>query len=385
MKRKLLHYRRKRKSKTEGFDSALLAIAITLCLFGLVGVFWAGLSPDFSTPFRLVKSKILMMIIGVCLSLWISKIDYHFYEKRIFLVLLSLISICILIALLFFGYRESGFLLRFTIFGQSLQPTEYCKVMIVLVLSYTISYTYLKETKNYLFLSAHSLILGILALLIILQPDLGALLLIAAIGLSMLIAARINMKKLICTVCALMFLTGLIFYFICSLWQKDFYGYQRIKKFIQCLHVSKCDEFQMRSAYMCTVSGKFLGNTIMDSIHVHGLLPMECNDFIFCVIAEEMGFHGVFILILLYLLFMQRGFRIAKSCKDFLGQLMAFGLTWMIGFQALLNIVIAAGLFPVTGFTLPFVSQGGNSLMASMMAVGILLNISRNTFEIEHF
>ena len=106
---------------------------------------------------------------------------------------------------------------------------------------------------------------------------------------------------------------------------------------------------------------------------------MECNDFIFCVIAEEMGFIGVAVILLLYLWVIQRGFLISKYCKDFFGQLMAFGLTWLIGFQALLNILVSTGLFPITGITLPFVSHGGNSLISVMIAVGILLNISRNT------
>jgi len=378
----LISHRLKIKSRFEGFDLSILAIVLTLCLFGLLAVFWAGMSPDFSTPFVLLKNKVVFILAGICVSLGISHIDYHFYERRFFLILVSLASIICLILVLFFGHKEAGFLLRFKIFKQSFQPTEYCKILIVLILSHTITYTYRRKTKNYLFLSAHSFILGILALLIILQPDLGALMLIGAIGLSMLIAARIHIIKPISLICSLMLATGSGFFLICSLWLKDFYGYDRMRKFFKCLSVFKCNEFQMKSAYMCTVSGKFFGNNIMNSIHVHGLLPMECNDFIFCVIAEEMGFHGVVILILLYIFFMQRGFSIAKDCKDFTGQLMAFGLTWMIAFQALLNILIAVGLFPVTGFTLPFVSQGGNSLMAAMTAVGILLNISRNTFEV---
>ena len=378
----LISHRLKIKSKCAGFDLSILALVLTLCLFGLLAVFWAGLSPDFSTPFILLKNKIVFILAGICFSLGISHIDYHFYERKFFLLLVSSASAICLILVLICGHKEAGFLLRFKIFQQSFQPTEYCKILIVLILSHTITYTYRQKTKKYLFLSGHSFILGILALLIILQPDLGALMLIGAIGLTMLIAARIHITKPISLICSLMLVTGSIFFLMCSLWLKDFYAYNRIRKFVKCLSVSKCDEFQMKSAYMCIVSGKFFGNTMMNSLHVHGLLPMECNDFIFCVIAEEMGFHGVIILVLLYIFFMQRGFSIAKNCKDFSGQLMAFGLTWMIGFQALLNILIAVGLFPVTGFTLPFISQGGNSLMAAMMAVGILLNISRNTLEV---
>jgi len=212
-----------------------------------------------------------------------------------------------------------------------------------------------------------------------LQPDYGVVLILLATSLAMLIVARVRARRSIFFVTLFLALGGLAFFCVCFVLANDFYVLDRFRIFVECVFVVGCKEYQLSNAYEVIASGKLSGTDILNAIHPHGILPMECNDFIFCVIAEEMGFFGVVLLLLVYLSFLQRGFFISKHCRDFFGQLMAFGLTWIVGFQALLNILVATGLFPITGITLPFVSHGGNSLISVMAAVGILLNISRNT------
>ena len=362
-------------------DLALLAPVLTLCVFGMLAVFWAGLSPQFSSPLALLRAKVASVLFGAIVGISFSRIDYHCYEDRRFQLAVSLAAIAFLVLLFFVGLEESGANLRFLVFNRTIQPTEYIKIIVVLVLSYTIAETYGKDLPDYFIGSIHSLLLSILLVLIALQPDYGVVLILLATSLSMLIVARVRARRSIFFVTLFVALGGLTFLIVCFVLAKDFYVLDRFRIFLECFLVVDCKEFQLSNGYKVIASGKLFGNHIVNAIHPHGVLPMECNDFIFCVIAEEMGFVGVALLLLVYLWFIQRGFFVAKYCRDFFGQLIAFGLTWIIGFQALLNILVATGLFPITGITLPFVSHGGNSLISAMIAVGILMNISRNTFK----
>lgn len=359
-------------------DFALIAPLLVLCVFGILAVFWAGLSPQFSNPFQMVKAKAMYIMIGIILTFLFSAIDYHLYENRGFQIGISLTVIFFLFLLFFIGPKEFGANLRFLIFNKTIQPTEYVKVFTVIVLSYTINVTYRKNLFGYFILSTHSLLFGILFVLIALQPDFGTVLIISATAFSMLVVARIRIGKIMVVSGLIAALGGGLLLIICFMFSNDFYVIERFRVFAKCLLVKGCDQYQMSNAYNTIISGRLFGTTIFSSLHTHGIIPMESNDFIFSVIAEEVGFFGVILLLFLYLLLIHRGFFIARHCRDFFGQLMSFGLTWIIGFQALINILVAIGLFPITGITLPLISQGGNSLLATMIMVGILANISKN-------
>jgi cell division protein FtsW len=370
------------KSLFENTDFVLLAPVLTLCVFGIAAVFWAGLSPQFSSPYVLLKAKVMFLLPGILLTIGLSKIDYHIYENRNLLFIISLAAIVLLCLLFFLSPKEFGANLRFLIFNKTIQPTEYVKIIVVFVLSYTITETYRKDLVGYFVLSIHSLLLWFLIVLIALQPDYGVVLILVVTSLGMLIVASMHAKRSLSIVAVAVGLCGSVFLLCCFALKDDFYVLERFRIFIKCFFISDCHEYQIANAYNSIVSGRFFGNHIMGAIHPHGVLPMEYNDFIFCVVAEETGFFGVALLLSIYLMFIRRGFLISKHCRDFFGQLMAFGLTWVIGFQALLNILVATGLSPITGVTLPFISHGGNSLLSSMIATGILLNISKNTIKV---
>ena len=363
-------------------DFYLLVPVLTLCVFGLVAVFWAGLSPQFSSPFLLFKAKLIFFIPGLLIALCLSAIDYHVYENSKFQISLSLAVIFSLLLLFFSGPREFGANLRFLFFNKTIQPAEYAKIIIVVVLSYTITETYRRELFSYFIFSIHTALMLVLFVLIALQPDYGAVLILFATSLCMLIAARIEAKKSLLIVLLGSFLCCLMFIGLCFTLPKYQYVLERFNIFFECFFVEGCHKYQINNAYHAVISGRLFGNSITDALHPHGVLPMECNDFIYCVIAEESGFIGIVMLVLVYLLFIKRGFLIASDCRDFFGQLMAFGLTCMIGLQALINMMVATGLMPTTGITLPFVSHGGNSMLSSLIATGILLNISKNTFRL---
>ena len=348
-------------------------------MFGLAAVYWAGLSPQFSGPYFLLKAKTVFVLAGIGLALVLSRIDYHIYEKRGFQIGISLAVIVMLILLFFVGLKEHGANLRLPLFSRTIQPTEYAKIIVVIVFSYTITDTYRRDLLSYFVLSVQSFFLWGLVVLIAMQPDYGAVLILIVASLGMLIVARLQARRSLFIVAFSVVLGGLVFLLGCLILKDDFYVLNRFRIYMECFLVAGCREYQISNAYNVIASGGFFGNGIAEAIHPHGVLPMESNDFIFCVIAEELGFLGITVLLSVFVMFIRRGFSISKHCRDFFGQLMAFGLTWTIGFQVLLNILVATGLSPITGVTLPFISQGGNSLLSVMIATGILLNISKNT------
>lgn len=118
---------------------------------------------------------------------------------------------------------------------------------------------------------------------------------------------------------------------------------------------------------------------IGNSIQKHFYLPEPQTDFIFSIISEEFGFMGIIIISILFLIIISRGILISKNIKEPFGKYLAFGITFCIAFQAILNLMVVVGLIPVTGVTLPFLSYGGSSLLITLCGVGILLNISRYT------
>lgn len=362
----------------QGLDPSLIAPVIALHIIGIVSVFWAGISPRFSDPLTLVRDKLVFSVPAILVAFAFASVDYHLYERRGFQAAISSVITLSLIAL-FFSESGEGNHMRLLFLSRTIQPAEYAKVIAVMVLSYTILETYRRSLLRYFFLSIHSILLGVLFVLIGLQPDFGAVLIMLATAVSMLTVARMHPRGTLSAIAIfVLFCTGLIFG-LAFAFHEDFYVLNRFRIFLQCFFVSGCDAYQMNSAYMALASGGFFGNGIMGSIHSHGILPMECNDFIFCVIAERTGLLGVALLLSMYALFVHRGLTVAKHCRDYFGQLMAFGLTWAIGFQVLLNISVATGLFPVTGVTLPFISQGGNSLLSTMAAAGMLMNVSKHT------
>ena len=155
------------------------------------------------------------------------------------------------------------------------------------------------------------------------------------------------------------------------------YRLKRILSFLNPWEDPLGSGFQIiQSLYAIGPSGLF-GMGFGNSIQKHFYLPEPQTDFIFAIISEEFGILGIIIVVILFLTIIINGFKIAYYCNDLFGKFLAFGLTFQIAFQALLNLMVVVGLIPVTGVTLPFLSYGGSSLLITMASMGILLNISR--------
>jgi cell division protein FtsW len=214
------------------------------------------------------------------------------------------------------------------------------------------------------------LIVGLFAGLILWQPDFGTMLVLILVSFSMLLVAGINWKYFFYgTVSGILML-----YLIIKI---EPYRVKRLTTFFNPAIDPKGISYQINQALLAIGSGSVWGFGYGLSRQKHNYLPEVMNDSIFAVMAEELGFLRVLIVLVLFTMFAYKGYQIAKNAPDAFGRMVAFGITSWIILQALINVAAIVNLIPLTGIPLPFFSYGSTALIANLAAVGILLNISR--------
>jgi len=260
-----------------------------------------------------------------------------------------------------------------TPWGMQLQPSELAKIATILALGWYLRYR--KDMTRWAGLIIPALLALVPAALILIEPDLGTALLFPPVLLAMLFAARIRVKYLL-IVCMLALVLAPGLYPLLRPYQQ-----QRVRSLF--LQFADDAEHQRGAGYHLQQSkvtlgaGGVMGSGLEGADHIrHGILPEAYTDFIYAVVGSQFGFVGCVSVLLLYLGFAAAGMEIAVGTRDPYGRYVAVGLTFLIVSQALINIAMTVGLAPVVGIALPFVSYGGSSLMGSLLAVGLLLNIS---------
>ena len=212
--------------------------------------------------------------------------------------------------------------------------------------------------------------LGIIAGILLKQPDTKSLILITITGISMLFISSVPFKYIFGAIFGIVFLLGIFVYFTP-------YLQERVKTFINPAQDSQGSSYQIQQSLIALGSGGIFGRGFGQSIQKFSYLPEPQGDSIFAVLGEELGFVGSTITIFLYLLFLLRGFRIANRSPDAFSGLLVYGIVILITTQSFMHIASVIGVFPLTGVPLVFMSQGGTSLMVYMMAIGIVLNVSK--------
>lgn len=317
----------------------------------------------------------ILVIIGVGVFAIVSNVDYRFW-KRIAPVI-YIISV-ILLALVFtqFGVSLNGAKgwLNFGSVIPSIQPLEIAKLGIVLYLARWLEP---KQAELKTFESGFvpfAIITGIVGLLLALQPDFGGILVLIPTAVMMFFVAGARARHLLISV-AVVAIVGLLAFASFS------HVRERVKEFMDPTidPTSKNVGWQIQQSLIAVGSGGFMGRGINKSIQKWGYLPEVQNDTIFAAIAEETGFRGAVALILLFLCIGWRGVLIAQNAPDKFAKYAALGITFWIIWQAFVNIGVVIKVIPLTGLTLPFISAGGSSLVINLIAMGILVNISRYT------
>ena len=268
------------------------------------------------------------------------------------------------------GKIHSGARRWFSIGTFSFQPSEFAKLAILI---YVADFLARKQNKIKDFIEGFLpliTIMGIFCLLIIKQPDLGNSVLIAAIVLIVMYAAGAQIRHLGSMV--LLALPPLILLIVMVP-----YRWQRIKAFLNPMSDVQGVNFQLTQSHIALGSGGLFGVGLGKSAQKLFYLPAAHTDFIFSIIGEELGLLGTLAVVFLFAAFIWQGARIAKRITDPFGYYLAFGIIVMIGLQAVINIGVSIGAFPTKGLPLPFISYGGSALIFNMMAVALLLNISR--------
>ena len=354
-------------------DKVLLLSVLLLSTFGLMMIYssssiWAEYK--FNDSFHYLKYQSIFFLVGLIILFITSKIDYNLYYKYSNKILLFSIILLILVLIPGIGSIRNGSRSWFGIGPLGIQPSEAAKLALIIFTS-----KYLSISSNYIkqYIKGLFPILGITLLifgLIMLQPDLGTGMIIVISIISLLFIAGANLKFFF--IGGILGLIGVIILIIIAP-----YRMARITSFIDPWSDALGSGFQIiQSLYAIGPEGLF-GTGYLNSIQKHFYLPEPQTDFIFSIIAEEFGVLGSFIVATLFILIAYRGIRIALKQEDLFAKYLAFGMTFQIIFQAMMNLSVVVGLIPVTGVTLPFLSYGGSSLLVSFVSIGIILNISK--------
>lgn len=350
-------------------DVPLLLVTITLGIFGLLMVYSA--SWDYSLrlglkPTYFFQRQILWMLLGAGVCLVLTFMNYHFWQRLA--VPAMAVTVVALVAVLVVSEVRNGAVR--TLFQGSIQPSEMAKVMTIIYLSVWL-FSKRDDLKDVnLGLIPLASIIGILGGLIILQPDLSAVITIFILGGVMFFLAGGDLRQ----ITLLVVVAALVGFIIVQI---NPTGSERLANFLPGLKDPTLAPYHVQRSLGAFVNGGWFGAGIGNSQTKLTGLPFPPTDSIFAVIGEETGVFGSILMVGLYVLFLWRGLEIARRAPDGLGSLMAAGLTLWVALEALINMAVMVNLLPFAGNALPMISAGGSNLVVTLSAVGILMNISR--------
>lgn len=369
----------KRSSFFQGgkLDITFLSFVLILLTIGLVMLFSASYAYSleyYNSSYKFIIRQAIFAALGVAAMFFTSNINYHFWRKASWIV--YAITIFMLVVLLILPPMVSGTGVKrwIAIGGFSFQPSEIAKFSITILLSTLIAANQ-KLMNKWKFIAFLFGILIFTCLLVVLEPHISATLLIAAIGVVLIFIGGLNRKVVIvglivAAVAVVLVITTQSTGFVS-------YGSDRIKYWLDPWADATGEGFQTIQSLLAIGSGGILGRGIGQSRQKHLWVPEPHNDFIFSIVCEELGLIGAVVIIILFALLMWRGFTIAMRSADKFGSLLAIGLTFQVGLQAMLNIWVVTNTIPNTGISLPFFSYGGTSLMILLAEMGIVLSVSR--------
>ncbi|MHB1420041.1 MAG: putative lipid II flippase FtsW [Bacillota bacterium] len=345
--------------------SVLLLLSIGLIMVFSASAYEASLKND---TFLFLRKQFMWALLGVAIMIVTMNIEYPRLKRVANLALLG--SMALLIMVLLIGVASHGSSRWLGVGFMRVQPSEIAKLAMVLFMARSLSKHQDELGSFFRGVVPHLLMLGIVSMLILAQPDLGTAVAVAGTTYLMLMAAGSKSSHL-----GLLALGGIVLVGLAI-----FLAPYRMERFIAFLDPWKdpADSgFQTIQSLLALGSGGLFGTGLGMGKQKLLYVPERHTDFIFSILGEELGFIGTAVVLILFFIFVWRGFRAALKAPDTFGSLLAVGITSMISLQAIINIGVVTGSLPVTGITLPFLSYGGSSLVFTMLSVGVLLNISR--------
>lgn len=372
--------------KEPQIDSQLLFILFGLFIFSLVVVYSASGQYQVDDPFYYVKRQVVWYIIGFIAMTVVMHFDYELLEK--WALPLYAVGLGLLLLVHFFGTLKNGSQ-RWISFGFfELQPSEFMKLFLVLLLAYYLSRV---GEKSLTFMQSIPITLKLLFFtivpffLILIQPDLGSALVIAAVLFTLIGVSAISYKIM------LLLLSGFAALITCLVYLHNHFfdifikiikphQLERIYGWLSPENFSSSYGYQLTQSMLGIGSGQITGSGFNQGSQVQsGRIPEVHTDFIFAVIGEEFGFVGASILICLYLLLIFRMVHIALRANTLFAVYIIAGIIGLIAFQVFQNISMTIGLMPITGLALPFISYGGSALLTNMIGLGLVLSVHKRS------
>lgn len=350
------------------FTSAIILICIGIVMIYSTSSIYAW--EKYKDGLFFLKRHMAFLIIGIFLTFLVMSVDYRKFRRfaRPFLLLSLLLLVLVLIPGI--GREVSGARRWFRFKFISFQPSELASMAIIIYMADFISRKG-NMIKQFLrgFLPPIC-VLGLVALLILMQPDLGTALAIGIVVFIMLFVSGVRVIYLLSIALASLPVLYLLIFSVP-------YRRMRILAFLNPWLDPKGSGFQIIQSQIALGSGGIFGVGLGHSRQKLFYLPAAHTDFIFSIIGEELGLLGTLGVIVLFMLFIQQGLKIIKNASDKFGYFLSLGLVLMVSLKTIINIGVSCGLLPTKGLPLPFISYGGSSLIFDMTSVGILINISR--------
>lgn len=349
---------------------AVMAIVAVLIILGSINIFSSSFvmaESDYGTPyFFLIRHVVIMAVALVCA--WLAyRIDYHKYGTLIPFIAIGLLISLVLV--LFIGEEING-ARRWLGYGPAKpQPAEFAKLCSIIIMAKTLEYR-IKCGKKATIFSRMSLFLAVMAGLIIIEPDMGTAVISIGIPFLMMIIVGMPRMELLLSIPGSLIAAAIFI-------SMEQYRINRLMVWIDPFADAQNVGYQIVRSLTAIGSGGWWGMGLGEGVSKYYYLPEAHTDFAFAVFSQENGYIWVLVVFALFGLLAYHMVRIARSARDIYGHILATGIMLLIVGQAVFNMLMVSGVFPVIGVPLPFISYGGSSLAVTLISVGILLNIAK--------
>jgi cell division protein FtsW len=325
---------------------------------------------SYHDSFYYLKRHLSFLAVGIVLTFLAMVIDYRLFRKYAHWLIWIAVTMLVLVLIPGVGKEVSGAQRWFRFKFISFQPSEFANLALI---AYIADFISRKEDKIKMLVPGFMpaiCMLGVVSLLVLLQPDLGTVVALTSVVLIMLFVGGVRGRYILSLILASL---PALYFLVFSVP----YRRARILAFLNPWLDPKGTGFQIIQSQVAIGSGGLFGRGLGHSQQKLFYLPAAHTDFIFSIIGEELGLLGTLGVIALFMIFIQQGLKIIKNAQDRFGYFFALGLILMISLKAIINIGVSCGVFPTKGLPLPFISYGGSSLLFDMVSLGILINIAR--------
>lgn len=360
--RRIFHY----------FDWVLLSFVMAICALGVLNIYSTGFSAA-EGQIPLYLKQIQWIVLGLIFMMIIFFIDYRVIVQYAYVIYGVLIVLLVLVHIIGYAAHGSQRWLGGGFFA--FQPSELMKVVIIITLAHYFDNHKSNESYKLKELLVPLLIVLVPFVLILKQPDLGTALMLIIIFVSIVFFMGVDKKSLLTALISGLILIPIGWHFL-----KD-YQRERLITFLDPENDPLGAGYHIIQSMIAIGSGEIFGKGFLSGSQTQlKFLPEQQTDFVFSVFAEEWGFVGGLVLIILFMVIILWGLKIALQARDLLGTITAFGVTAFISWEVFINIGMVLGILPVVGIPLPFFSYGGSAMLSLMVAIGLLINVSARRF-----